>query len=84
MDRLLTKTLAEIYLRQGHLQEAYDIFKALSERNPSDGELQNRLKELEEKLVLSSPEPSRLDPYLEKKIHRLAGWLNSIRNRKTR
>jgi predicted Zn-dependent protease len=57
MDRLLTKTLAEIYVRQGHLQEAYDIFKALSERDPSDGDLQNRLKELEEKLALSSPEP---------------------------
>jgi len=84
MDRLFTKTLAEIYLRQGHLQEAHDIFKALSERNPSDGELQNRLKELEEKLALSCPEPSRLDPYLEKKIHRLEGWLGSIRNRKTR
>ena len=84
MDRLLTKTLAEIYLRQGHLEEAYDIFKALSERNPSDGELQNRLRELEEKLTLSRPEPPRLDPYLEKKIHRLEEWLNSIRNRKTR
>ena len=84
MDRLLTKTLAEIYLRQGHLQEAYDIFKALSERNPSDGKLQNRLKELEEKLALFYPEPPRLDPYLEKKIHRLEGWLGSIRNRKTR
>ena len=84
MDRLLTKTLAEIYVRQGHLQEAYDIFKALSERDPSDGELQNRLKELEEKLALSSPEPPRLDPSLEEKIHRLEGWLDSIRNRKTR
>jgi len=84
MDRLLTKTLAEIYLRQGHLKEAYDIFKSLSERNPSDGELQNRLKELEVKLALSCPEPPRLDPYLEKKIHRLEGWLGSIRNRKTR
>ena len=84
MDRLLTKTLAEIYVRQGHLQEAYDIFKALSERNPSDGELQNQIKVLEEKLALTCPEPPHVDPSLEKKIHRLEGWLNSIRNRKTR
>ena len=84
MDRLLTKTLAEIYLRQGHLQKAYDIFKALSERNPSDGELQNRMKELEEQLALSSHEPPYPDPSLEQKIHRLEGWLNHIRNRRTR
>ena len=50
MDRLLTKTLAEIYLEQGHLQEAYSIFKALSEKNPSDTELQGRVRELEGKL----------------------------------
>ena len=33
MDRMTTKTLAEIYLQQGHLQEAYEIFKALAERD---------------------------------------------------
>ena len=52
MDRLVTKTLAEIYLQQGHLEEAYSLFKALSERDPEDVELKNRLKELEEKMKL--------------------------------
>ena len=50
MDRLVTKTLAEIYLQQGHLEEAYSLLKALSERDPEDVELKNRLKELEEKV----------------------------------
>jgi hypothetical protein len=49
MDRLVTKTLAEIYLQQGHLEQAYSLFKTLSERDPEDVELRNRLKELEEK-----------------------------------
>ncbi len=52
MDRLVTKTLAEIYLQQGHLEEAYSLFKTLSERDPEDVELRNRLKELEEKMRL--------------------------------
>jgi hypothetical protein len=52
MDRLVTKTMAEIYLQQGHLEEAYSLFKALSDRDPEDVELKNRLKELEEKMKL--------------------------------
>jgi len=50
MDRLVTKTLAEIYLQQGHLEEAYSLFKTLSERDPEDVELKERLEELEEKV----------------------------------
>ena len=56
MDRLVTKTLAEIYLQQGHLKEAYSLFKTLSERDPEDVELKDRLKELEEKMNLLAPE----------------------------
>ena len=55
MGRLVTKTLAEIYLQQGHLEEAYSLFKALSERDPEDVELKNRLEELEEKVKLPAP-----------------------------
>jgi len=55
MDRIMTKTLAEIYVRQGHLQEAYEIFKFLSEKDPSNIEIQKRLKELSGKLKLSPP-----------------------------
>ena len=55
MGRLVTKTLAEIYLQQGHLEEAYSLFKTLSERDPEDVELKNRLKELEEKINLPVP-----------------------------
>jgi hypothetical protein len=56
MDRLVTKTLAEIYLQQGHLEEAYSLFKTLSERDPEDVELKNRLEELEEKVKLLAHE----------------------------
>jgi len=82
MDRLTTKTLAEIYLQQGHLQEAYEIYKALAEKDPFDAEIQKRLKELREKLH-SSP-PSSFPPPLsrEDKIRHLEKWLANIRKRR--
>jgi len=72
MDRLVTKTLAEIYLQQGHLEEAYSLFKALSERDPEDVELKNRLKELEEKMKLLAQDeelPGYVDMSVPPPIH---------------
>jgi predicted Zn-dependent protease len=82
MDRLMTKTLAEIYLQQGHLQEAYDIYKTLAEKDPSDAEIQKRLEELREKL-----DPSAVSSFLsplsrEEKIRYLEKWLSNIRKRR--
>jgi ribosomal protein L29 len=82
MDRIITKTLAEIYLQQGHLQEAYEIFKALAEKDPSDTEIQRRVKELKEKL---HPSPLSDFPYpssREEKIRHLEKWLANIRKQK--
>ncbi len=84
MDRLITKTLAEIYLQQGHLQEAYSIFKTLSEKNPADEELQRRVRELEEKLLAVTPQVQRVEPALEKKRRTLERWLTNIRDRRAR
>jgi predicted Zn-dependent protease len=83
MDRLLTKTLAEIYLEQGHLEEAYSIFKALSEKNPADTELQGRVRELEAKLgnLPSRQKLAELTP--EEKKRTLEKWLANIRDRRT-
>ena len=79
MDRLVTKTLAEIYLQQGHLQEAYEIYRTLAEKDPFNAEIQNRLEELEEKLT--PPPASSLSSSLsrEEKIRHLEKWLNNIR-----
>jgi thioredoxin-like negative regulator of GroEL len=71
MERVPTKTLAEIYLQQGHFEEAYEIFKALSEKDPSNQELKAKLKELE--TALSTVE----------KIRILKQWLAKIQERKS-
>jgi tetratricopeptide (TPR) repeat protein len=81
MEPLATKTLAEIYLQQGHFQEAYDIFKILLEKDPNDKEIQDKLRELNEKLILSSSNP-RLAPSKEEKIRLLERWLSNIRERR--
>jgi tetratricopeptide (TPR) repeat protein len=82
MDQMFTKTLAEIYIQQGHLEKAYEIFKALLEKNPSDLELQERLNELSEK---STHSPTWVNPPIhskEEKIRLLERWLANIRERK--
>ncbi len=82
MDRMITRTLAEIYLQQGHLQEAYEIFKALAEKDPHNAEIKHRLEQLSEKLSLSPP---RTRPPLrskEEKIRFLEKWLTNIHERR--
>jgi hypothetical protein len=82
MDRIITKTLAEIYLQQGHLQEAYETYKALAEKDPFNPETQKRLDELRERLYPSprSNFPSSLSR--EEKIRHLEKWLANIRKRR--
>jgi len=79
MNHVTTKTLAEIYLQQGHLQEAYEIYKTLAEKDPSDEEIQQKLKELGEKLQ-TSPASGSLSR--EEKIHHLEKWLANIQKRR--
>lgn len=84
MDQPPTKTLAEIYLEQGHLQEAYEIYRTLSERDPSDPEISRRLKELNKKLNLSRSFslPLPIPRSREEKIRYLERWLARLRERK--
>ena len=82
MDRMVTKTMAELYLQQGHLQEAYEIYQALAEKDPFDPEIQERVKELKEKLH-PSPPPNLVYPLsMEERIRFLKKWLANIRKRR--
>jgi tetratricopeptide (TPR) repeat protein len=82
MDRLTSKTLAEIYLQQGHLQEAYEIYEILAEKNPLDPDIQERLEELREKLGPSPPSGLSHPLSKEEKIRHLEKWLDNIRKRR--
>ena len=82
MDRVITRTLGEVYFQQGHLQKAYEIFKVLSEKDPSDTDIQNRLKELREKLNLSPDSVQEMPRSSEERIRILKRWLANIQERK--
>jgi CRISPR/Cas system-associated protein endoribonuclease Cas2 len=45
-----TKTMAEVYAKQGYTAIALDIYKRIFQKNPSDLEAQQRISELETKL----------------------------------
>ncbi len=82
MDRVVTKTMAELYLQQGHLQEAYEIYKALAERDPFDPEIQERVEELKERLHPSPPPNFSYPLSDEERVHYLKKWLANIRKRR--
>jgi len=82
MGRIITKTLAEIYLQQGHLQEAYEIFKVLSKEDPSNIEILKKLSELGQQLKFSSPSINQPIPSTDEKIRLLKRWLYNIRERR--
>lgn len=82
MDRMITKTLAEIYLKQGDFRKAYEIFKVLSEQDPSDREIQAKLIELSERLGLFPTSFGPAARSTEEKIRLLRKVLANIRQRR--
>jgi Xaa-Pro aminopeptidase len=85
MDQLASKTLADVYMKQGHFQEAYEILKSLSEKDPADVEVRMKLEEAKEKLGLPFFQLRAPASPPEEKIKALEEWLANIRKReKTR
>ena len=79
---MITKTLAEIYLKQGDLRKAYEILKILSEQEPSDKEVKEKLIELSERLGLSPPSIGPRNRSTEEKIRILKKLLANLRERR--
>jgi len=81
MDDIATKTLAQLYLEQGHFQKAYEIYKALSQKDPSDPEIRKKLIELDRERNSSRAFGRPLPRSREEKIRFLEKWLARIRER---
>jgi tetratricopeptide (TPR) repeat protein len=57
-DLVVTETMAQVFLRQGHVVEGLAVYRELLARTPDSGRLKQRVAELEERQrVLSSPPP---------------------------
>ncbi|MEO8227113.1 MAG: hypothetical protein ABI637_06750 [Gemmatimonadota bacterium] len=57
-DLVVTESMAELYLRQGHHQEALTIYRELYLRNPEDTRLRDKVGELEVAEAQETPEPA--------------------------
>ncbi|MFT7582090.1 MAG: cytochrome c-type biogenesis protein CcmH/NrfG [Myxococcota bacterium] len=73
---MFTKTLAEIYVAQGHLAEARDIYRKMLEAAPEDADLLGRLAVVDAQLNQMSAGPS--DP----RIGRLTTALRRLQTRR--
>ncbi|HEX9293832.1 MAG TPA: tetratricopeptide repeat protein [Gemmatimonadales bacterium] len=45
-EPVLTETMAELYLKQGHQQDALRVYQALLAQRPSDGKLRSKVEQL--------------------------------------
>src|SRR5206468_4341159 len=45
-EPVLTETMAELYLRQGHQQDALRVYQALLAQRPNDPKLRSKVKQL--------------------------------------
>jgi hypothetical protein len=81
-EPMKTRTLAEVYLKQGHLEDAYEILEGLAEKDPGDLEIKEKLKELSRKLGIPPASIAQSVHSREKEIQTLGKWLMNIRNRR--
>lgn len=56
-DLIVTESMAELFLRQGHRAEALRVYRELYHRNRSDLRLRERVDELETELAAEEPPP---------------------------
>ncbi|MFO8163314.1 MAG: tetratricopeptide repeat protein [Thermodesulfobacteriota bacterium] len=82
---LPTSTLAEIYYKQGEVEEAIKIYKQVVKDSPDNEKYKNRLDELMAIMETEEPEKSHEQILKEKKL-RLIGilerWLTNIKQRR--
>jgi Flp pilus assembly protein TadD len=58
-ELVVTETMAEVFLRQGHLMEAITVYRELVRRSPGGEQLAGRLAELEARQAAASAPPPR-------------------------
>ena len=64
-DPLSTSTLAELYVSQGFIQKALEIYRAILTDNPEDRSIAGRIADLEALEAASEPEPDIEDTFEE-------------------
>lgn len=87
---MATETLAELYLKGGNIEKAYQIYQGLLRRNPTNTRLKEKVRELKLLLRESGRVPSGRDESprrrgdIERAIEDLKEWLDRIQQAKKR
>jgi tetratricopeptide (TPR) repeat protein len=58
----VTETMAELYLQQGHREEALRVYRALLDQRPGDAGFQERVAKLEAEIAAATPSASTSAP----------------------
>jgi hypothetical protein len=58
-ELVVTETMAEVFLRQGHLAEALTVYRELLRRSPDSSHLAARIADLESRQAAAAAPPSR-------------------------
>ncbi|MCX5818121.1 MAG: tetratricopeptide repeat protein [Proteobacteria bacterium] len=66
-SKILSKTLADIYLEQGYIEKAIEIYEKLSKREPEDTFYKQRLSSLKKELK-EKGKPQGFKKILQKKL----------------
>ncbi len=71
--------MADLYARQGHVDQAREIYRSILEREPGHGEARERLDSLPEEG--RGPDDGDAGPSLSQgaKVRRLEDWLGKVR-----
>jgi tetratricopeptide (TPR) repeat protein len=77
-DAMQTNTLAELYLRQGLVDRAVEVYRAMLRVDPGNAKARRRLQELAPESV-AAPAPPPTTPSETQGIDRLERWLRSIK-----
>jgi len=77
-DLPASRTLAELYERQGFPDEARQIYERLAADDPDDPSLMRRLARVSEPVPLASPDPAPSDP-ADRKRRALETWLARVK-----
>jgi tetratricopeptide (TPR) repeat protein len=83
LPEIATPTLAEVYVNQGEIEQALNIYQKVVDETPQDEKSRLRLEELRHMLVQEAPapekEPSRDRRKKERVVAILEAWLAGLR-----
>ena len=75
-----TMTMADLYVKQGHLKSAVDVLEAIQRREPDNAAVGRRLRDVKALMADQSPVPPETEPSAV--VSELSRWLKNVNKMK--